>query len=71
MVIINIIPDCFAGMLRGAIKGLGIQSKLIIKRSHGATLKATDKNYIAMMKLIKEDLQTKDAFVRKTRSKRI
>jgi hypothetical protein len=30
MVILNIIPDCFAPMLRGPIKALGIQSKLVI-----------------------------------------
>ena len=46
-----------------------MQSKQIIKRSHGATLKPTDKNYIAMLKLIKADLQTKDGSERKTRSK--
>ena len=30
MFIINIIPDCFSEMLRGSIKGLGIQSKILI-----------------------------------------
>jgi len=54
---------------RKHLRKINMQSKQIIKRSHGATLKPTDKNYIAMLKLIKADLQTKVALERKTRSK--